>query len=57
MEMSGKFHAPVALPSKRNADPHGIGGWVGPSAGLDVLEMKSFLPLPTFEPQIVQPVA
>jgi len=40
--MSDKIHAPVALPSKRNADTHRI-GWVGPSAGLDVLEKKKSL--------------
>jgi len=40
--MSGNLHAPVALPSKRNADTHRI-GWVGPPAGLDVFEKKKSL--------------
>lgn len=39
---SGKLHAPVALPSKRNADTYLIGR-VGPSAGPDVLEKKKSL--------------
>jgi hypothetical protein len=35
-----------------------IWGWVGPRAGLDVLETTlSILPLPEFEPRTVQPVA
>ena len=37
MEVSGEVHAPASLPSGENPGSHGIGGWVGPRAGLDVL--------------------
>jgi len=36
MEVSGKLHAPAALPSERAPGYHWIGGWVGPRAVLDV---------------------
>jgi hypothetical protein len=40
-------------------DIHWIGGWVGPSAGLDVVEKREFLTLPGLElrPSVFQPVA
>jgi hypothetical protein len=53
MEVSGQLHAPAALPP-------GIGGWVGPRAGLDaVLKRKIPSPCRKSNPNhpIVQPIA
>jgi hypothetical protein len=42
--MSGQLPAPAALPSEKEPPvPIGLGGWVGPRAGLDDTEVK-FLP-------------
>jgi hypothetical protein len=41
MEVSGKLHAPAALPARETV--HGIrciGGWVGPRAGLDFMDKR-----------------
>jgi hypothetical protein len=50
LEVSGQFHAPAALPSKK--EPPGIhwtGGWVDPRGGLDDSEKGKFLTLPGLE--------
>jgi len=36
MGMSGQRKAPAALPPGKRPGTHYIGGWVGPSTGLDV---------------------
>ena len=57
--VSGLLHAPAALPSGKKAGTHWIRGWVGPKAGLDVLEkgQEALLPLPVIETQTFQPIA
>jgi len=47
----------VFTPRKRVDGTHRIGGWVGPRAGLDVLDDTNPLPLLEIEPRNVQPVA
>jgi hypothetical protein len=44
-------------PSERDPGTRWIGGWVGPSAGLDDVEKRKFLTLPELEPRplVVQP--
>ena len=42
MTISSHLHAPASLPPGKNPGTHRVGGWVGPTAGLDVLEEKSF---------------
>jgi hypothetical protein len=42
---------------ERVPDTHWIGGWVGPRAGLDIVEKRKIVPLPVFEPRPFQPVA
>jgi hypothetical protein len=44
MEVSGQLHAPAALPpGERAPGTHSIGGWVGPTTGLDDVEKRKFL--------------
>ena len=58
MEVSGQLDLQAALPTEKNAITHKIGGWVGPRAGLDVLEeRKNLLPFPEFEPWVVHALA
>jgi hypothetical protein len=45
----GQLHAPAALPQGKSPRAHCIRGWVGPSAGLDDLKERKFLPLPGLE--------
>jgi hypothetical protein len=40
MEVSGQLHALAALPPGKEAP---VGGWVGPSAGLDDVEKRKIL--------------
>jgi hypothetical protein len=54
MVVGGQRHAPAALPRERPG-PHCIGGWVGPTAGLDGCG-KPRPPL-GFDPRTVQPAA
>jgi len=35
MGLGGKHHAPAALPQGNRPGTHCVGGWVGPTAGLD----------------------
>jgi hypothetical protein len=43
MEMSGQLHASaVLLPGERFTDIHWIGGWVGPTAGIDAIEKNIY---------------
>jgi hypothetical protein len=35
MRVGGQIHDPAALPPGKRPGSHCIGGWVGPSAGLD----------------------
>ena len=52
MEMSGQIRAPANLPPANNSGGHVTGGWMGPSACMDVLgEMKNLSPLPGFQPR------
>jgi hypothetical protein len=59
MEVSGQLQAPVALPPEKNPGTHCTGGWVGPSACLDVFE-KAKIPCPcramvkALKPQVPQ---
>ena len=50
----GKPHAPAALPPEK-LGTHNIGGWVGPTVGLD--GCGKYRPPPGFDPRTVQPVA
>jgi hypothetical protein len=59
MEVSGQVHAPAALPpGKEPPDTHWIGGWVGPSVGLDDMEKRKFWSYrdSNSDPSVVQPV-
>jgi len=47
--MSGQFHTPAALCLGKNTGNHWIGGWVGRSAGLDVLKTEKCFLLPEFK--------
>jgi hypothetical protein len=50
MQMNGQLYTPAALPlGKEPAGIHWIGGWVGPTAGLDTVEKREILPLPGIE--------
>jgi len=51
MEVNGQLYAPAALPPGKQ--PHWIGGWVEPKAGLDAVVKRKIpsLPLPRFEPR------
>jgi hypothetical protein len=41
MEVSGQLHAPAGLLSRETTSgTHWIGGWVGPRAGLEVMEKR-----------------
>ena len=56
--MSGKCHAAAALSPGKNPFTNRVGSWVGPTAGLEVLEKtKNILSLLAFEPWIVQHLA
>jgi hypothetical protein len=49
--MSGQLHTQAALSPREIApDTHWLEGWVGPRAGLDVLEKRTILMLLGFEP-------
>jgi hypothetical protein len=54
--MGGQHHAPAAFYPREKPGIHFTGGWVGPSAGLDVCE-KSRPHRDFFDPQTFQPVA
>jgi hypothetical protein len=45
MEVSGQLNVSAALP----VSTHWVGGWVGPIAGLDVVEKSKTLTLPGME--------
>jgi hypothetical protein len=45
MKVSGKLHAPAALPPGKNQGIQWIGRWVGPTAGLDMV-VKRKIPIP-----------
>jgi hypothetical protein len=50
--VSGKLDAPAALPPGEGASgTHWVGGWVGPIAGLDDVEKRTFFTLPGFQLQ------
>jgi len=38
--MSGQLHAPATLPLDRNLGTQRVGGWVGPTPAVGVLEKK-----------------
>jgi hypothetical protein len=42
MWMTGLLHGPAALTPVNNPESHFIGAWMGPRAGLSVLEKKEF---------------
>jgi len=48
---------PFYLPPRKNPDTHFIGGFVVPTAGVDVLEKKKFLTLIGNQTLAVQPAA
>ena len=41
MGVRGQLHAPATLPLGRELSTHLIGGWVGPTASLNVLENRN----------------
>ena len=41
MTISSQLRAPASLPRGKDPGTQRVGGWVGPIAGLDVLEKKS----------------
>ena len=43
MEVSGRLHAPTALPLGKNRDSRWIGAWVGFDTGVKVWEKKKSL--------------
>jgi len=45
MEVSGKLHAPGAIPPEKNPHTHLIVGWISYRAGLDVLKKRSLAPV------------
>ena len=50
MEVSGKYHAPTALPPLKNAGTLGVWGWVGPTTDPNGFwGRENLLPLPEFE--------
>jgi hypothetical protein len=52
LEVSSQLHVPICLaPGKEPPGTHCIGGWVGPTAGLDVVEKRKSLPLQGLELQ------
>jgi hypothetical protein len=60
-----QFHHPTYIsavdggkrftPGERSASIHWIAGWVGPKAGLDIVEKRQIFPLPGFEPRPSSP--
>jgi hypothetical protein len=45
-EVSGQLHAPPVIPPRKEPPtPYWVGGWIGPSAGLDDLKKRKFLTL------------
>jgi hypothetical protein len=38
MDVRGRLHAPAALPLTKEHIVIGLGGWVGPRAGLDTVD-------------------
>jgi hypothetical protein len=51
---SDQLHALAAF-LRNNAGTHQIGGWMGPTAGVVILEKKYLLLLLGFKPHIIQP--
>jgi hypothetical protein len=52
MEVSDELHAPATLHTGKIAlGAHWIGGWVGPTGGLDNMKKRKNLLLPGIEPQ------
>jgi hypothetical protein len=49
--MSGQLHAPVYLSPGKIASS----GWVVPRSGLDAMESRKILPLPSIEPRPSRP--
>jgi hypothetical protein len=41
MDVSGQLHAPAALAPGNHPATHQVVGWMGPRAGLDVLDKTS----------------
>ena len=58
MAVGGQLHASAPLPpppKRKGPGTHFIGGWVGPTNGLD--GCKKSHPPPGFDPRTIQPVA
>ena len=55
MGVGGQRHAPAALFPGKRPSTHYIGGWVGPTAGLDGCGKSR--PPPGFDPRTFQHVA
>jgi hypothetical protein len=52
MEASGQLRSLAALTVEEGASgTHWIGGWLGPTAGLEAVDKIETLPLPGFKPQ------
>jgi hypothetical protein len=55
MGVGGQRHTPVAFPPGKRPGTHFMGGWVGPSFGME--GSRKISPQPGFDPRIIQPVA
>jgi hypothetical protein len=57
MNVSGKIHAPVALSPGRAPGTHLMGGWLGPTAGLDAMAKRK-IPVPAWNrTTVIYPLA
>jgi hypothetical protein len=55
VEVIGQSHAPASLSRKKSPDNHGIEGWVGLTAYMDVMKKENVCPLDGFKRRLVQP--
>jgi hypothetical protein len=57
MEVTGQLHAQATLPPRNEPlVPIGLGGWVGPRAGLNTVVKRNFQPLSGLEPSIIKSI-
>lgn len=59
MDMSGQLYTLASIPLGKETGTHSTGGWIGPTAGLDIWRREKYL-VPCWELNdscVVQPVA